>query len=113
VSLPIAVVLTFYLIISSFVTATTNLLPLVLLLVTLFLPGVLVLITTKKPVYALWMFVYFLALPIWNFVLPLYAFWHFDDFSWGDTRKVQGEVKQMDHSNRQGAYKIGSVQLKK
>ena len=22
------------------------------------------------------------------FVLPLYAFWHMDDFSWGETRKV-------------------------
>ena len=22
------------------------------------------------------------------FILPLYAFWHMDDFSWGETRKV-------------------------
>lgn len=27
-------------------------------------------------------------------MLPLYAFWHFDDFSWGQTRKVEGETKK-------------------
>jgi chitin synthase len=37
------------------------------------------------------MFVYLLALPVWNFVLPSYAFWHFDDFTWGQTRKVENE----------------------
>lgn len=34
-----------------------------------------------------WMFLYLLSLPIFFFALPLYAFWHFDDFSWGRTRK--------------------------
>ena len=37
------------------------------------------------------MLIYLCALPIWNFVLPTYAYWHFDDFSWGETRKVQGD----------------------
>jgi hypothetical protein len=40
------------------------------------------------------MFIYLLALPVWNFVLPVYAFWHFDDFSWGQTRMVEGESKK-------------------
>lgn len=31
-----------------------------------------------------------MALPIWNFVLPIYSFWHFDDFTWGETRKLDG-----------------------
>jgi chitin synthase len=83
VSLPAAVVLTMYLIVSSAISGSTATLPLVLLVMTLILPGILVLLTTRKPVYALWMFVYLLALPIWNFALPLYSFWHFDDFSWG------------------------------
>ena len=39
------------------------------------------------------MLLYLLALPIWNFVLPVYSFWHFDDFSWGSTRQVHGETK--------------------
>lgn len=43
----------------------------------------------------------------------LYAFWHFDDFSWGDTRKVEGEERGVDHSTRIGSYQVGSVQLKK
>ncbi|KAF3908262.1 Myosin-X [Arthrobotrys entomopaga] len=38
-----------------------------------------------------WMVVYILAIPIFSFGLPLYAFWHMDDFSWGNTRVVTGE----------------------
>lgn len=37
------------------------------------------------------MFIYLLSLPIWNGILPLYAFWKFDDFSWGETRRTEGE----------------------
>jgi chitin synthase len=35
-------------------------------------------------------FVFFtiVGVPVFYFVLPLYAFWHMDDFSWGETRKV-------------------------
>jgi hypothetical protein len=28
------------------------------------------------------MFIYLLSLIIWNLILPMYAFWNFDDFSW-------------------------------
>ncbi|KAI8906445.1 chitin synthase-domain-containing protein [Gorgonomyces haynaldii] len=35
-----------------------------------------------------WMLAYLIALPLFTLVLPLYSFWHFDDFSWGDTRRV-------------------------
>ena len=28
-----------------------------------------------------WMVVYLLALPVFSFYIPVYAFWHFDDFS--------------------------------
>ncbi|KAG0055349.1 hypothetical protein BGZ83_008869 [Gryganskiella cystojenkinii] len=38
-----------------------------------------------------WMIVYILAIPVFSFYLPLYSFWHFDDFSWGNTRLVVGE----------------------
>ncbi|KAJ9083984.1 Chitin synthase, class 6 [Entomophthora muscae] len=38
-----------------------------------------------------WMIVYLLALPVFAFFIPIYAFWHFDDFSWGNTRVVVGE----------------------
>jgi chitin synthase len=36
-----------------------------------------------------WMLIYILAMPIYAFVLPLYSFWHFDDFTWGNTRIIQ------------------------
>ncbi|RHZ77100.1 hypothetical protein Glove_186g151 [Diversispora epigaea] len=38
-----------------------------------------------------WMIFYILAIPVFSFYLPVYAFWHFDDFSWGNTRVVVGE----------------------
>ncbi len=38
-----------------------------------------------------WMIIYIIAFPIYSFVLPVYSFWHQDDFSWGNTRIVIGE----------------------
>ena len=38
-----------------------------------------------------WMIVYLLAYPIYGFALPVYSFWHMDDFAWGNTRIVVGE----------------------
>lgn len=38
-----------------------------------------------------WMIIYIMAFPIYSFVLPIYSFWHQDDFSWGNTRIVIGE----------------------
>lgn len=49
--------------------------------------------TAHRWSYVLWMLVYLVSLPIWNFVLPAYAYWKFDDFSWGDTRKTAGGDK--------------------
>ena len=110
-SLPAAIILTFYLVIQTILFGAADMAPMILLLLTLFLPGVLILITARKPMYIVWMLVYMLFLPIWNFFLPLYAYWNFDDFTWGDTRKVEGEDK-IDPSTRNGSYKIGSVQMK-
>jgi chitin synthase len=53
-------------------------------------------------IYVFWMLIYILALPVWNLVLPVYAFWHFDDFSWGETRKVEGEGKGQGHGDGKG-----------
>ena len=41
-----------------------------------------------------WMIIYILALPVFSFWIPMYSFWHFDDFSWGNTRVVIGEGKK-------------------
>ena len=57
---------------------------------------VLIVITAHRLIYVLWMLIYLLSLPIWNFILPTYSFWHFDDFSWGDTRQTAGAVAGAD-----------------
>ncbi|KAG1474620.1 hypothetical protein G6F56_000248 [Rhizopus delemar] len=41
-----------------------------------------------------WMVIYIFAIPIFSFFIPIYAFWHFDDFSWGNTRVVVGDNKK-------------------
>ncbi|KAI9208189.1 chitin synthase, class IV [Polychytrium aggregatum] len=87
--------------------------PLLLLLAILGLPAVLIVLTAKRWIYVFWMLVYLLALPIWNFVLPLYAFWHFDDFSWGETRKVSGEATQEDHSKADGVFDGTGINMKR
>ncbi|KAJ3073174.1 hypothetical protein HDU98_002050 [Podochytrium sp. JEL0797] len=112
VVLPVAILLTGVLIISAFVAGPS--MSLYMLLITLLLPGLLILFTTCEVDYILWMFVYLVALPVWNLVLPLYSFWHFDDFSWGDTRQVEGEVATAgnDHGDRRGEYDIYSVPTK-
>jgi len=39
--------------------------------------------------YWWWFFIFILAgVPVFYFILPLYSFWHMDDFSWGTTRQV-------------------------
>lgn len=111
--LPAAICFTFYLILSAIITGNSAAIPLMILAGTLGLPGVLIIITTQEISYVGWMFVYLLALPIWNFVLPMYAFWHFDDFSWGATRKVEGETPgDAGHGDKEGVFQVGSVPLR-
>jgi len=44
--------------------------------------------------YWWWFFVFvLLGVPVFYFILPLYSFWHMDDFSWGTTRQVSGNQK--------------------
>jgi chitin synthase len=85
--------------------------PLVLLALILGLPGVLIVVTAHRLSYVLWMFIYLLSLPIWNFVLPTYAYWHFDDFSWGDTRKADGEKKGADKAGHGGDGEFDSSKI--
>ena len=40
--------------------------------------------------HIVWMILSVIGKPVTDIMLPLYAFWHFDDFSWGNTRVVQG-----------------------
>ncbi|KAI9312740.1 chitin synthase-domain-containing protein [Dichotomocladium elegans] len=108
VVLPAAISFTLYLIVISFFVKPVPIIPLLLLAAILGLPAVLISLTTRKMVYVGWMLVYLFSLPIWNFLLPVYAYWNFDDFSWGETRQVEGVIKQDDKEyhggGRQGRF---------
>ena len=68
--------------------------PLLFFLAVFFLQALLILFTSLRPLrflsHLFWLFCYMLGTPVWNFILPVYAFLHFDDFSWGTTRKTHG-----------------------
>ncbi|KAI8809058.1 chitin synthase-domain-containing protein, partial [Cladochytrium replicatum] len=92
---PASLVITYIMIVESAITgykSVTQFLPTILLICVIFLPAILCVLISRGPVinHFMWMCVYLLSLPIWQIVLPLYSFWHFDDFSWGATRKVDG-----------------------
>ena len=59
------------------------------------------------------MLIYLLSLPIWNAVLPAYAYLHMDDFSWGSTRKVEGEGKTAGHGDKEGEFDSGSITMRR
>lgn len=117
VVLPIAICLTLALVINSILKpphSFTEAIPLLLLGAVLGLPAVLIIITTRKIVYVAWMLIYLLALPVWNFILPVYSFWHFDDFSWGETRKVEGEiVDKAGHGDKSAIFDGTTIPLRR
>lgn len=94
-TLPAAIFFTGVLIVSA-IMGEPAWIPIIMLGAILGLPAILILLTTFELTYVFWLLLYILALPIWNFFLPVYAFWKFDDFSWGDTRKVEGSGAQDD-----------------
>ncbi|KZT27507.1 glycosyltransferase family 2 protein [Neolentinus lepideus HHB14362 ss-1] len=111
--LPAAISFTLYLIISSIIPGGPNTtIPLILLAIVLGLPGLLIVITSRKIAYVGWMVVYLISLPIWNGILPAYSFWHFDDFSWGQTRQVAGD-KGGDHGDKEGEFDSSHILMKR
>ena len=107
--LPAAIIFTGVLIASSILIEPAWI-PLIMLVGILGLPAILILLTTQEISYLFWIVIYIISLPVWNFVLPTYAFWHFDDFSWGETRKIEGEDK--GHDDGDGEYDNSKVTLK-
>lgn len=113
--LPAAISFTLYLIIISIIPGSNinTTIPLVLLGIVLGLPGLLIVVTSRKFAYVGWMIIYLLSLPIWNGLLPAYAFWHFDDFSWGQTRRVAGGDKGGDHGDKEGEFDSSHIVMKR
>ena len=67
----------------------------------------------RKIAYVGWMLIYLFSLPIWNFVLPAYSYWRFDDFSWGETRKIEGDnPKEEGHGDKEGVFDSSSIVMK-
>lgn len=75
-TLPAAIAFTLVLIVSAIIGPVVPWVPLGLLFAILGLPAFLIIFTTRKAAYLFYMGCYLLALPIWNFVLPVYSFWH-------------------------------------
>ncbi len=119
--LPAAISFTLYILVLA--VLPTRLIPghakpiisLILLAFILGLPGVLIVITSRKVAYLGWMLIYLASLPIWNLVLPAYAFWHMDDFSWGETRKIEGAGgdKDKDHGDKDGEFDSSHIVMKR
>lgn len=101
------------LVIISIVNSPPQIIPLVLLALILGLPAVLVVITAHSWTYVMWMAIYLISLPIWNFVLPSYSFWKFDDFSWGETRKTDGEKTKKAGIEYEGEFDSSKITMKR
>ncbi|KAK3695281.1 glycosyltransferase family 2 protein [Podospora appendiculata] len=111
--LPAAIAFTFYVVIISIVHSPPQIIPLVLLGLILGLPAVLIILTAHSWSYVVWMIIYLFSLPVWNFVLPTYAFWKFDDFSWGDTRKTAGEKTKKAGIEYEGEFDSSKITMKR
>ena len=116
--LPAAISFTLYIIIISIIPQSVTNIPrpivsLILLALILGLPGVLIVITSRKVAYVGWMLVYLISLPIWNLVLPAYAYWHMDDFTWGETRRIVGEAKEQAHGTKEGEFDSSHIVMKR
>ena len=111
--LPAAISFTVYVVVISTFTRPVPVIPLVLLALILGLPAVLIVVTAHRWSYIVWMAVYLLSLPIWNFILPAYAYWKFDDFSWGETRKTAGEKTKKAGIEYEGEFDSSKITMKR
>ncbi|GAA6002402.1 uncharacterized protein JCM10292_006640 [Rhodotorula paludigena] len=113
--LPAAIAFTLYLIVVAIIPGTVKpVVSLVLLALILGIPAILIVITSRRVAYLGWMLIYLISLPIWNFVLPAYAYLHMDDFTWGQTRKIEGETGGgADHSAKEGVFDSSHIAMKR
>ena len=114
VLLPGSIALLIYFIVEAIIWKTVDTLNLIMVVGALGLPGMVIILVTGHIANVFWMIIYMISLPIWNLILPIYAFSKFDDFSWGETRKVVGEKsRQRRDPMERGSFLIGSVPLKR
>lgn len=78
-----------YLIYASAVSETAPIISLILIIASYALQAI-IFILKREYQHIGWLIISILALPVFSFALPLYSYWNFDDFSWGNTRKIDG-----------------------
>lgn len=80
-------------------TTTNENFPLISVLIIVAIYGLQIIIFTVKQKWEMigWMLIYILAMPVFSFYLPLYSFWHFDDFTWGNTQMQGGGDEEKGH----------------
>ncbi|KAI8064149.1 chitin synthase-domain-containing protein [Gongronella butleri] len=69
----------------------------------------LIFIFHRKWEYIVWMIVSILAIPVFSLYIPLYSYWHFDDFSWGNTRVVLGDKGKKTVVADEGKFDKASI----
>lgn len=116
-ALPASIISTIYLVVSFIVNSgsmsTASYINVGTLCFVLFFPSFIVIASFKRYHYLFWMLIYMLSLIIWNLVLPVYAMWHFDDFSWGATRQVTGAKGGKDDHGSGGEFDGTKVTFKR
>jgi chitin synthase len=60
-----------------------------------------------------WMIIYIIAMPVYALALPLYSFWHMDDFSWGNTRVITGEKGRKVVISDEGKFDPATIPKKR
>ncbi|ORX75918.1 hypothetical protein BCR32DRAFT_284732 [Anaeromyces robustus] len=91
-------------------------LPVLSLLLLLAMYGfqVIIFLLKKQWQHVGWMIIYILALPLFGFYIPLYSFWHFDDFSWGNTRVViDRKMRKKGKKGNNEIYDPKTIPMKK
>ena len=74
---------------------------------------VIIFITKREWQHIAWMFIYIAATPVIALYIPCYAFWHFDDFSWGNTRVVVGEGKKTVYVSDTEKFDPASIKMRR
>ncbi|KAI8644464.1 glycosyltransferase family 2 protein [Parasitella parasitica] len=72
---------------------------------------ILLFIMNRRWEYIAWFFLSILALPVFSFYIPIYSYWHFDDFSWGNTRVVVGDKGKQITVSDEGEFEPKSIPL--
>lgn len=97
------------------VTFTIEVFPVlsIILLAAIYGFQVIIFILKREWQHIMWMFIYIAAMPIISFWIPCYSFWHFDDFSWGNTRVVVDDGKKTVYLADTEPFDPKSIPLKK